>query len=234
DVTFLKALQEGVAPDTLYRPAVETLLALQSTPDDGSCVAHQRPYDRAMLRRELALFTDWYIEGIRQTPIAPADRVAFDLAFDALLDAILQQPWTLVHRDYHCRNLMWHEGRVGVLDFQDAVMGPVTYDLASLLRDCYVAWDEPFRHKVMSWWFDDPRTRRRYPASRERFQKDFDLMAVQRNLKAVGIFGRLSRRDGKHGYLNDIPRTLGYVGESLPKYPELAELKRLIQHYAPL
>ncbi|MBF0293758.1 MAG: phosphotransferase [Magnetococcales bacterium] len=233
DVTFLKALEAGTPPETLYQPAVETLLAMQATPRDGSCIAHDRPFDHAMLSRELALFTDWYVEGILATPIPPADRQAFLAAFGTLLDGILTQPWTFVHRDYHSRNLMWHEERVGVLDFQDAVMGPVTYDLASLLRDCYVAWDAPFRDQVMDWWFADERIRRIYPVSREQLQKDFDWMSIQRNLKAVGIFGRLSRRDGKHGYLNDIPRTMGYIRENLAKYPELTPLRGLIDRFAP-
>lgn len=234
DLTYLRALEQGISPDRLYRVAVESLLVMQSTSVDGSCIAHQRPYDRALLQRELALFTDWYVEGILHIPITPVDREAFARAFDGLMDLILQQPVCFVHRDYHSRNLMWCEGKVGVLDFQDAVMGPITYDLASLLRDCYVVWDGPFRQRVMHWWFEDSRTKARYDVGWERFQKDFDLMAIQRNLKAVGIFGRLSLRDGKHGYLNDIPRTLEYIRDSLPKYAELAEMERLIHQYAPV
>ncbi|MEO5345431.1 MAG: phosphotransferase [Magnetococcus sp. YQC-9] len=233
DQTFLKALDAGASADTLYRAAVETLIDLQNTPEDGSCLAHGRPFDRAMLRRELALFTDWYIEGILKTPITPEDRAAFDRVFDVLMERILEQPWTLVHRDYHSRNLMWCDGRIGVLDFQDAVMGPITYDLASLLRDCYVAWERPFRERVMGWWFADPRIQGRYTVEWPRFQADFERMGIQRNLKAIGIFGRLSLRDGKHGYLNDIPRTFGYVRETLTSHPELAELERLIDRYVP-
>lgn len=233
DQTYLKALEAGESPERLYRAAVETLIGMQDTPADGRCVAHDRPYDRAMLRRELALFTDWYIEGIVKTPITSEDRLAFDRVFDVLLDRVLEQPWTLVHRDYHSRNLMWCDGRVGVLDFQDAVMGPITYDLASLLRDCYIALERPFREAVMGWWFADPRIRARYTVDWPTFQADFERMGIQRNLKAIGIFGRLSLRDGKHGYLNDIPRTLGYVRETLPAHPELAELERLIDRYAP-
>ncbi len=233
DLTFLKAMAQGVDPDILYRVAVESLLTIQATPDDGSCIAHQRPYDRAMLQRELALFTDWYVEGILKKSITPLDRAAFEIQFEHLMDRILEQPWGFVHRDYHSRNLMWSDGRIGVLDFQDAVMGPITYDLASLLRDCYVAWDPMFRRRVMAWWFEDPRTQARYSVEWSRFQSDFDYMAIQRNLKAIGIFGRLSLRDGKHGYLDDIPRTLGYLYETLPNYPELAELARLIQVYVP-
>ncbi|MBF0212750.1 MAG: phosphotransferase [Magnetococcales bacterium] len=232
DLTYLKALESGASAEVLYRAAVETLATLQATPEDGACIAHRRPFDRAMLRRELALFTDWYVEGICKRPITLEDRSAFDGVFDRLLDGILVQPWTLVHRDYHSRNLMWRDGQVGVLDFQDAVMGPITYDLASLLRDCYVAWDAPFRERVMGWWFADPRIQARYGVDWSTFRRDLEWMGIQRNLKAIGIFGRLSLRDGKHGYLNDIPRTLGYVRETLPAHPELTELAGLIDRYA--
>ncbi len=234
DVTFLEAIRQQADPRPLYRAAVQTLLDIQATPMDGSCIAHQRLFDRAMLRRELALFTDWYIEQIRETPIAGEDRQRFETVFTRLLEAIEQQPVVFVHRDYHSRNLMWHPGGVGVLDFQDAVVGPITYDLASLLRDCYVAWDPPFRAEMIALWLDGAATRLGYaPPDLPTFQRAFDWMAIQRNLKAIGIFGRLSRRDGKHGYLNDIPRTMGYVRETLNLYPELALLNTLMDRYAP-
>ncbi len=237
DDTFLLAIQAGVEPETLYHEAIEVLLDLQSTPDDGSCVAHGRPYDLALLTREFALFTDWYIEGILKTPITAADRKGFADAFTRIMDHLLSMQTVLVHRDYHCRNLMWladksGKERVGVLDFQDAVMGPVTYDLASLLRDCYVAWDEPFRKRVGAHWLAGAGERFGYRPEAAQFKKDFDWMALQRNLKAIGIFGRLSLRDGKHGYLNDIPRTFTYVHETLADHPQLADLKRLIEKYA--
>ncbi|MBF0161989.1 MAG: phosphotransferase [Magnetococcales bacterium] len=233
DVTFLEAIRQQVDPRPLYRAAVQTLLAIQATPLDGSCIAHQRPFDRAMLRRELALFTDWYVEQIRATPIAEADWPRFEAVFTRLLDEILQQPVVFVHRDYHSRNLMWQQGRLGVLDFQDAVVGPITYDLASLLRDCYVAWDADFRQEMAALWLEGARDRLGYVPSAAQFQRDLDWMGIQRNLKAIGIFGRLSRRDGKHGYLEDIPRTLGYVREVLGRYPELQTLADLMDRYAP-
>ncbi|MBF0143850.1 MAG: phosphotransferase [Magnetococcales bacterium] len=233
DVTFLKALEAGVEADRLYAGAVATLLDLQATPRDGSSLAHGRPYDRALLDRELALFTDWYIEGIHARPIGGEDRVLFAAQFRLLVDAILTQPVVLVHRDYHSRNLMWVEGRVGVLDFQDAVMGPVTYDLASLLRDCYVAWEAPFRERIAALWLAGAATRLGYDPGPELFRRHFDWMALQRNLKAIGIFGRLSLRDGKHGYLGDIPRTLGYVWPTLDRYPEFRPLAGLLRRYLP-
>ncbi|MBF0625981.1 MAG: phosphotransferase [Magnetococcales bacterium] len=235
DLTFLRALQAGAPPaDRLYEAAVATLVNLQATPLDNTCVAHRRPYDRRLLAFELSLFTDWYVEGIRKTPIPPRDRQRFAAVFERLMAGILAQPVVLVHRDYHSRNLMWTaDEQVGVIDFQDGVVGPVTYDLASLLRDCYIAWPAPFRQRMMDLWLDQAGDRLGYRPGPEAFQRDFDWMAVQRNLKAVGIFGRLSLRDGKHGYLHDIPRTLGYVRETLPRHPELADLAALIDQYAP-
>jgi N-acetylmuramate 1-kinase len=236
DETFLRALEGGASEPLLYREAVEVLLDIQSTPNDGSCVAHGRPYDRALMSREFALFTDWYLEGICKQTITPDDRLGFETAFSRIMDHLLALPTCLVHRDYHCRNLMWQESktgkdRVGVLDFQDGVMGPVTYDLASLLRDCYVAWDTPFRKRVSDHWLQGASERLGYSPDPAQFKKDFDWMALQRNLKAIGIFGRLSLRDGKHGYLNDIPRTFSYVHQALPDYPELDDLNQLINKY---
>jgi N-acetylmuramate 1-kinase len=191
-----------------------------------------------LMSRELALFTDWYLEGILKQTLTPEDRSRFEVLFSLLMDHLLDLPKVLVHRDYHCRNLMWQgdeagKKRVGVLDFQDAVMGPITYDLASLLRDCYVAWDSSFREKVSAHWRQEAAGRLGYRPTTEEFNKDFDWMALQRNLKAIGIFGRLSLRDGKHGYLQDIPRTMSYVKETLPHYPQLDELGQLIEKYSP-
>ncbi len=236
DETLLMALERGVSPELLYDQAVDTLLDFQATPQNNRCIAHQRPYDRNLLRFELSLFTDWFIEGLLETPISEADKARFDRAFDDLINALLEQPVTLVHRDYHSRNLMWMgKGRgLGVIDFQDAVMGPITYDLASLLRDCYVAWEAPFRRRAMERWLAGASMRLGYQADWETFQRAFDWMALQRNLKAIGIFGRLSIRDGKHGYLADIPRTLGYVRENLAVYEEWSDLAELVTHYVPL
>ncbi|MBF0613060.1 MAG: phosphotransferase [Magnetococcales bacterium] len=233
DTTYLKALDAGEAALPLYEKAVDILLDIQATPVDDTCIAHRRPFDRAMLRQEMALLTDWYIEGILQRPISPEDRTRFDTAFHSLLDGILEQPVVFVHRDYHSRNLMWLGDGVGVLDFQDAVMGPVTYDLASLLRDCYVAWDADFRQTIAQRWLTAAGERLGYRPNAQQFSKDLEWMSIQRNLKAVGIFGRLSLRDGKHGYLNDIPRTLTYVRDNLQRHPQLELLQQLLDTYLP-
>jgi N-acetylmuramate 1-kinase len=236
DTTFLLALEYGVSAQTLYSEAVDVLLDIQATPNDSNCIAHSRPYDRALMVREFDLFTDWYLEGICKKTITAADKTLFNNIFSTIIDYLLTIPTRFVHRDYHCRNLMWQShkdgrDRVGVIDFQDGVIGPITYDLASLLRDCYVAWDKPFRDRVSAQWLQGAKDRLGYDPTPEQFKKDFDWMALQRNLKAVGIFGRLSLRDGKHGYLKDIPRTLSYVRDTLPDHPELAELNQLVAKY---
>ncbi|WP_158089366.1 aminoglycoside phosphotransferase family protein [Magnetofaba australis] len=235
DVTLLQALNSGVEAETLYAMACDQLLAMQQAPIDGSCIAHQRPYDHTLLRFEFSLLTDWYIEGILQTPISDADYDAFDEVFEQIIAALLKQPRVLVHRDYHSRNLMWRGPGLplGVIDFQDAVVGPITYDLASLLRDCYVAWDEPFRQHVQREWLAGAESKLGYAPKWEDFSRDFDWMAIQRNLKAVGIFGRLWLRDGKCGYMDDVPRTMSYVRETLARQPELAELNALLAKYIP-
>ncbi|MEO5366146.1 MAG: phosphotransferase [Magnetococcus sp. WYHC-3] len=234
DITLLQALNAGQAPLPLYHRAIDTLVGMQTTPRDGRTLAHGREFDRTLLRAELALFTDWYLERVLQCPLSAAQRDAYEAAFAPLLAEVLSQPRVFVHRDYHSRNLMVRaDGSLGVLDFQDALMGPVTYDLASLLRDCYVAWDAPFRQEIMAYWLERAPVSLGHARDWNAFQRQFDFMAIQRNLKAIGIFGRLSRRDGKHGYLADIPRTFGYVWETLPRYKELAPLAELIQQHAP-
>jgi aminoglycoside/choline kinase family phosphotransferase len=155
-----------------------------------------------------------------------------DESFALLVENALEQPQVSVHRDYHSRNLMVSAHNPGILDFQDAVFGPVTYDLVSLLRDCYIAWP---RGQVEQWLLgyhdiavDHGILRGR---QEERFLRWFDLMGVQRHLKASGIFARLNHRDGKPGYLDDIPRTLAYVAEVSARYPELQPFLHLLEEH---
>jgi len=153
-----------------------------------------------------------------------------EMVFQRLSDAALRQPQVFVHRDYHSRNLMRTEqNNPGILDFQDAVVGPVTYDLVSLLRDCYIAWP---REQVERWALAHLQRTARAGVipleSDETYLRWFDWMGVQRHLKAAGIFARLNIRDGKPGYLEDIPRTLNYVRDVIGRYPELQALQRLL------
>jgi len=224
--TYLDVLQGHHDAEPLYLDAIAALLRIQTAGDPSGLPL----YDRALLERELTIFREWFLErhlGLRLDAATSAG--LYDVE-RFLVDAALVQPRTVVHRDYHSRNLMLSQPNPGILDFQDAVVGPVTYDLVSLLRDCYVAWPS---ERVIGWL-------RRYHrqaaaaglpvGNLAEFERSFDLAGVQRHLKAIGIFARLWHRDGKPGYLGDIPRVLRYVDEVACEYPELAPLRRLVEH----
>ncbi len=227
DRLYLSALDATTA-DRLYGDALEALLIIQTrVPTAGLPV-----YDAPFLRRELALFRHWLIKGLLGLELTEETAAAFARAKDILIANALEQPQVCVHRDYHSRNLMVTDrDNPGVLDFQDAVVGPVTYDLVSLLRDCYITWP---KERVWDWalgHFERLRSLGLLDTQihERRFCRWFDLMGAQRHLKAAGIFARLSLRDGKHGYLADIPRTLGYVVEVCARYPELHLLGAWVQ-----
>jgi aminoglycoside/choline kinase family phosphotransferase len=206
--------------DRLYGDALATLFRLQT--GVGIDAAGLPPYDDALLRRELEIFREWFLGGLLQLKPEPSEAALLDRVWPVLIASALEQPRVFVHRDFHSRNLMVLDEAVpGVLDFQDAVIGPVTYDLVSLLRDCYVAWP-PAR---VEGWMAGHRDRLRQVGLIDeeqalRFRRWFDLMGMQRHLKAIGIFARLKLRDGKTGYLKDIPRTFGYVRAVSEGYPE--------------
>lgn len=223
---YLDALGEDTV-ERLYGDALGALVVLQAcAPRDYS----PPPYDRDLLRAEMELFRHWYLERhLAMALDAPQQRL-LDETFALLADAALQQPRAWVHRDYHSRNLMVTAAHnPGILDFQDAVIGPVTYDLVSLLRDCYIAWP---RERVEEWALGYHELALQTGILRERdeeqFLRWFDLMGVQRHLKASGIFARLNHRDHKPGYLGDIPRTLGYVRDVASRYRELVRLGQLL------
>lgn len=225
---YLSELNTGNV-SSLYGDALDALAHLQTGGDANSPLLP--PYDSALLHREMELFRDWFLGRLLGFDLNEDEHRALDHAFGLLADNALEQPRVWVHRDYHSRNLMVTEAdNPGVLDFQDAVVGAVTYDLVSLLRDCYIAWP---REQVEEWALTY-RARLRALGMRGledagQFLRWFDLMGVQRHLKATGIFARLYLRDGKSGYLPDIPRTLGYILAVAPRYPELAALHQLLQ-----
>lgn len=215
----------------LYGDAMGALLTLQAC---GPQQDELPPYDEALLLREMELFREWYLGRHLQLTLSDSEQRLLDETFRLLAQSALAQPQVAVHRDYHSRNLMVAPHNPGILDFQDAVHGPVTYDLVSLLRDCYIAWP---RAQVEAWALgyqelaiDSGILRGR---DEERFLRWFDWMGVQRHLKATGIFARLNHRDGKPGYLKDIPRTLGYVREVAGRYSELAPLSALLDERVP-
>jgi hypothetical protein len=222
---YLTALDDA-SRDRLYGDALDALLVMQSrVPARGL-----PEYDEGLLRLELGVFREWYLVRHLGLALSPEEDRGLSEAEDALVAAVLEQPRTFVHRDYHSRNLMvLPEGNPGILDFQGALHGPVTYDLVSLLRDCYIAWPrewvarEALRHaERLTAGGMMPRVS---PAT---FLRWLDLTGAQRHLKAAGIFARLHHRDGKPHYLADIPRTLAYVREVAARHRELEGLSRLL------
>ncbi len=224
DTPYLQVLDEASA-DPLYRDAIDALVTMQARGTlEGAPLP---PYDYALLMEEMALFRYWLLE--RHLGIEPPPWL--DATFEWLAGEVLAERRVWVHRDYHSRNLMVTErNNPGILDFQDAVIGPQSYDLVSLLKDCYIAW--PRRHVVA--WVEYYFERASEAGLCEGLEfgtllRRFDRMGVQRHLKAAGIFARLNHRDGKPGYLGDIPRTLGYIVEVAHGEPRLAALGELVE-----
>lgn len=222
---YLGELNAG-SVDSLYGDAARALLRLQvGAPTEG--LPH---YDRAMLLREMQLFPEWLLGRHLELELSGPEAGMLAQTFELLVDNALAQPVVCVHRDFHSRNLMVvDDGNPGVIDFQDAVAGPLSYDLVSLLRDCYVRWPAG---QVDAWVGDYFEAARRAGLTGDvdsaTFLAWFDLMGVQRHLKAAGIFARLNHRDGKPGYLADIPRTLGYVVEVGQRRQEVTALARFV------
>ena len=214
--------------DALYRDALRALVRIQA---GGARYAPDLPpYDERLLRFEMSLFTDWLLGRHLSLDLSPAESAALAKAIDTLVANSLEQPQVFVHRDYHSRNLMvCPDANPGILDFQDAMHGALTYDLVSLLRDCYVAWPQ---ERVVRWALDFRRQllAEGLPAGDDdaQFLRWFDLMGLQRHLKASGIFARLWHRDGKPGYLPDVPRTLGYIVQACSSHAEFRDLGTLV------
>ena len=225
---YLDKLDDATA-DRLYGDALGALVVLQggtfSDPD------FLPPYDEALLRREMELFPEWYLRGYLGHTITGGERRLLDHAFDDLSANALHQPQVWVHRDYHSRNLLVNTlHNPGILDFQDAVRGPITYDLVSLLKDCYVAWP---RERVVDWvkgYCQLARESGLHQCDDEAvFLEWFDRMGIQRHLKVAGIFARLHLRDGKPGYLGDLPLTMHYLREATALYPDLCDLHTFLR-----
>ena len=221
--------------DRLYSDAITALHNIQLS---RATPAYPLPmFDREMLIREMNLLPDWLIEKQLGICLTQSDRQLFSDAFEYLVDNALEQPQVFVHRDYHCRNLMvTNTNNPGIIDFQDAVIGPITYDLVSLLKDCYIKWPDQWIEKQALLFLSEQQRRGNLPnCTPEKFIGWFDLMGIQRHLKAAGIFARLNQRDHKPGYLNDIPRTLSYIVETGVRYPAIQPLaKWLEQRVMPL
>ncbi len=222
--TYLQAF-DGTNEDRLFRDATAALVDWQAASREGELP----PYDEALLRRELSLFPDWYIG--RHLGVTLDAEAAGDLekVFALILASNLAEPRVFVHRDFMPRNLMVSEPNPGVLDFQDAVHGPISYDVASLWRDAFVSWEEDrVLDGTIRYW--EAARRRGLPVRADfgDFWRDVEWMGLQRHLKVLGIFARIHYRDGKPGYLGDTPRFLGYVRHACARYRELAPLARLL------
>jgi aminoglycoside/choline kinase family phosphotransferase len=222
--TYLNVLDERNAPG-LFSDAIDALVRWQQATRPGVLP----PYDDALLRRELQLFPDWYVARHLGHELTGAQRESLAAMFDRIVASNLAQPGVYVHRDYMPRNLMVAAPNPGILDFQDAVIGPVSYDVASLFRDAFISWDE---ERVIDWTIRYWERARRacLPVGTDfgTFWRDFEWMGLQRHLKVLGIFARINYRDGKPHYLADTPRFVGYVRAVTRRYDELAPLARLL------
>ena len=218
--TLSRLQSEGASQraGAIFQSALQTLLLIQRSPEKERL----DPYDRDQLRSEMQLFSDWFCKAFLELELSDSEHAVVDQAMHFLEEAALSQPTVMVHRDFHSRNLMLLDDSavpaLGVIDFQDAVIGPVTYDPVSLLKDCYVRWPRSDQLR----WLEMFRCREvelglPMPAP-DRFVRDFDLVGLQRHLRVLGVFARLHLRDGKSGYLDDLPLVLHYTREALTLY----------------
>ncbi|MEP7276091.1 MAG: phosphotransferase [Betaproteobacteria bacterium] len=226
--TYLRALDEHNA-DALFADALDTLVRWQSATRAGALP----PYDTPLLRRELMLFPEWYVARHRGIMLSAAEHASLLAVFERIIATNLAQPMVFVHRDYMPRNLMLTTPNPGVLDFQDAVIGPITYDVASLFKDAFQSWPE---ERVLDWtiryWERARRAKLPVAADFAAFWRDVEFMGLQRHLKVLGIFARICHRDGKPGYVEDTPRFLAYVRPVAQRYRELAPLVPLVERLA--
>lgn len=222
-ICYLDQLNNNTALP-LYQDAFNSLHKLQTT---ISIANSQLPYyDEALLSRELTVFYQWFLQQFLDLSIP---EILTKQLNSILITSALEQPQVCVHRDFHSRNLMFLKNdSPGIIDFQDAVVGPISYDLVSLLRDCYIAWPEQKVEQWMNLYFQQIKDSGLIKCNIETFTRWFDLMGMQRHLKAIGIFSRLHLRDNKSDYLTDIPRTLDYVAQVCNKYAELTEFRKFL------
>ncbi|EGV36626.1 N-acetylmuramate/N-acetylglucosamine kinase AmgK [Neisseria weaveri] len=228
NTTFLTAMRHD------DREAVHKILLLEAIDELIELQKHSRPdvlpeYDREVMLREINLFPEWFVAKELGKPLNFKQRQLWQQVVDTLLPPLLEQPKVYVHRDFIVRNLMLQKGRPGVLDFQDALYGPISYDLVSLLRDAFIEWEEEFvLDLVIRYWEKARASGLPVPAGFDEFYRWFEWMGVQRHLKVAGIFARLHYRDGKDKYRPEIPRFLNYLRRASRRYIELAPLYALL------
>jgi aminoglycoside/choline kinase family phosphotransferase len=228
NATYLQALTPDNAV-SLYADAITSLVAIQQSSRPGVLPE----YDRALLRRELELFPEWYLEKHHRLELSATERASLETVFERILAVNLAEPRVFVHRDYHSRNLM-HIDPVGarnpgIIDFQDAVYGPISYDMVSLLKDAYIEWDEDLALDWLVRYWEQAR-KASLPVASDfgEFFRDYEWMGVQRHVKVLGIFARLYHRDGKDGYLKDLPLVARYLRKACERYGELSPLRKLL------
>lgn len=223
---YLDKLNDGSVYD-LYSDAINALVNIQNLVNVGGL----DEYDKNLLSSEMNLFTEWLVEKHLQIELKETQRKDLIKLFDLLVRNAEQQPKVFVHRDFHSRNLMvTKENNPGIIDYQDAVYGPISYDLVSILKDCYIKWPEEEINKWVDFYLNKLyEEKSKFKINRDEFVRWFDLMGVQRHLKASGIFARLSHRDQKHNFLKDIPRTLTYIVDLKETYKELQPICVMIE-----
>jgi N-acetylmuramate 1-kinase len=209
----------------LYGAATDALIAIQRASRENELP----PYDEALLLREMRLFPEWYIAKHLQVTLDEKQNTTLEAIFQRIIKNNLAQPRVYVHRDYHSRNLMVTDPNPGILDFQDAVYGPITYDLASLFKDAYIRWEEAdVLDWLISYWEKARKAGLPVHTDFSEFFRDYEWMGVQRHLKVLGIFARLYHRDGKEGYLKDLPLVMDYLRRACERYIDLKPLLRLL------
>jgi aminoglycoside/choline kinase family phosphotransferase len=238
DLTLMEACQQASATDLLarYKQAIDDLVRIHSratAPADPGCIAFHRGFDPALLMWEFEHFLEYGVAARNDRLMEPSDAQAVRGECHKLAEFIAGQPRVFTHRDYHSRNLMVDGARLGVIDFQDALMGPATYDLASLLRDAYIQLDEAVVDELVAYYLERFEGHATFGIDRRGFRQAFDLTSIQRNLKAAGRFVYIDRVKHNPKFLADIPRVLGYVRRNLAKYPELATLRKHLSPYVP-
>lgn len=229
NTTYLQALNAGNAP-RLYGAATDALIKIQLASRENELP----PYDEALLLREMRLFPEWYIARHLNVTLTDKQHAKLKEVFARIIANNLAQPRVYVHRDYHSRNLMVSEPNPGILDFQDAVYGPITYDLASLFKDAYIHWEEA---EIIDWLirYWEKARKAGLPVANDfsDFYRDYEWMGVQRHLKVLGIFARLYHRDGKDGYLKDLPLVMAYLRAACARYIDLKPLLNLLDELEP-
>jgi aminoglycoside/choline kinase family phosphotransferase len=229
DVWLLEQLKQGSQTQVFdwYSKAIEGLLQIQKVPVDTDLGYAVPLFDAKHINLELSYFSDWFLGKLLDLDLKSQQWDVLNQGYALLVQSALKEPQVLIHRDYHSRNLMvLADGRLGIIDYQDAMVGPLSYDLVSLLKDCYIVWPEEQRDAYLTHFYEKSDITH---VSCADFKRDFEWMGLQRHLKVLGVFSRLNIRDNKPHYLDDMPRIMNYVTQVIRAYPEFAEFYDLWQ-----